>query len=323
MSKENEVKEIDLLELFRLMGNGIKNAFLAVIKAILFLVVFGFRKAHWISIFVIIGVLLGLAFHSFTKSAYSSGMIIQPNGILSTDLIDYLNDLTDICKSHDHLALAHALEITDSSAQKIKTVEAYPYIDVNMDGVGDYIDFENEYNPKDTTQQIIRNRCYLRIQLYESQPKEYLQKGILNYVKKNEYMVQLNQIRKNELYEQIEQTEKEIAKLDSLQNKEYFKEDNSQAVPISTGGYIVYTEKDKKMYYRDKLALIKNKQNLEKEYELIQGPITVIKNMSELAVEENPKLEIIVKFGFWFGIFGFLVLLFTSHYNTIMNLLNK
>lgn len=318
--QKKEVKEIDLLELFNVIGRGIKNFILHILKAILFLINFGLRKAHIIGIAVVLGAALGYATHLFTKPYYSSGMIIQPNGIRATDLIEYFDDLTSICESGNIDALALAMEISDSAASKIKNIQAYPYIDLNRDGIGDYIDFNGDFNVQDTTQSIIQNRVYLNVEVYESQPKEYLQEGLLNYVNKNEYMIQLNQIRKNELFEQIQQTESEILKLDSLQNKEYFIDDNSKAVPVGTGGYIVYTEKDKKLYYHDKLRLIQSKQDLEKEYELIQGPITIIKNMSELAIEKNPKSTRMIMFGLWFGVIGYFVLLFIKYRERIQEL---
>lgn len=308
-------KEIDLLELFSLIGKGIKNGLTNALRAILFLIVFGIKKAHFLVLFAISGGLIGLSLHSLSDSYYTSGMVIKPNGIQSTELIEYLNDLTGICETGNNEALASALSIDDSLALKIKSIEAFPYVDVNLDGIGDFIDFDNVYNPKDTTQQILRNRLYLQVSLFESQPKEYLQNGIENYILKNEYMVQLNNIRKTELREQIAQTEIEIIKLDSLQNQEYFNENNSQPVPVQSGGYILYTEKDKRLYYQNKLGLIKSKQTLQKEYELIQGPITIIKNMSELAKEANPRGIMIIKFGFWFGVIGYFSLLIFNYKN--------
>ena len=320
MSDKNEVKEIDLLELFQSIGKGIKSISIWILKSIVFLIAFGLKKAHWVAIFVVVGLLLGLGYHSVSKSYYSSGMVVSTNGITSLDLIDHINDLTTICKSGNSNALSISLGISDSSAKKIKKIEAYPYIDVNKDGIGDIIDFEGSYKANDTNQIIIKDRCYLHVELFENQPKEYLQKGLLNYINRNEYLVQLNQIRKNELWEQITETEKEIAKLDSLQNIEYFSENASSPVPVGTGGYIVYTEKDKKMYYNDKLSLIKNKQDLEKQFELNQGPITIVKNMSELAVEENPRFVVMVKFGFWTGLFCYFLLLILVYRKNIESL---
>ena len=322
MSKDKKPKEIDLLELFQIAGKGVVNFLIWIARIIIFVITFGIKKAHWLVLFAFIGIGVGWWYHSISKSYFSSGMIIETHGIASGDLIDYMNDLSTICYSRNVESLASALDISESSAGKIKMIEAYPYIDVNRDGKGDFVDFNNVYNPKDTNQSIIQNRCYLQMELFDNQPKEYLQKGLMNYVVKNPYLVQLNQIRKLALLEQITETEKEIHKLDSLQNIEYFSESANRVIPVSTGGNIVYTEKEKRMYFEDKLSLILNKQYLEKEYKFVQEPITIVKNLSELAKEENPKSRVMFRFGILFGLVGYAILLFISYYNLIIKTIN-
>ncbi len=53
-NNQNEPKEIDLFELFKLIGKNIKNWIVGIIKAIIYLFVFGLKNAHWMLIFLII-----------------------------------------------------------------------------------------------------------------------------------------------------------------------------------------------------------------------------------------------------------------------------
>lgn len=301
--------EIDLLDLFTLIYKGVKELFQSFIKWILYLIIFCVKKALYITGFIVIGGIVGYAYHSFSTPTFKSGMVVQPNGIPSTELIDYMNDLTAISQSLNKNTLSTALNIPDSSAQKVKSIEAFPYIDVNGDEIGDYIDFNRAYSADDTTMHIVHNRCYISFELIDNYPKEYLQEGVLFYILKNEYMNKLNTIQKNELKEQIQQTINEIAILDSLQNKEYFEDEKKDALPTVKEGTVIYAEKDKKLYYQHKFGLTDRKQELEKEYDLIQGPITVIKNISEVAIEQNTKSSIMIKFGIWFGVIGTIALL--------------
>lgn len=313
---KNDVKEIDLLELFQLIGKGIKNGFLAIIRAILFLIVFGIKKWYWMVAFVILGAALGLLRYSQTQRYYSSNLIAQPNGISAIEMVEYINDLTKFTKNKNAIALANSLELTDSTASKIKSIEAFYYIDINRDGKGDYVDLDNSYNPKDTNQVVANNRIYLLVEVFDNHAFSDVKNGLLNYIKKNPYLVQMNAIRKQQLEELIISTESEIVKLDSLQNIDYFKTDNR--LSASNDNRLMFlSEKDKQLYYQDKMNLVRQKQYYERELEIATEPITVVKDFTQLSMEENPRGSYILKFVLTFSIIGYLLLLMLNYKHKI------
>lgn len=315
---KNEVKEIDLLELFSIMGKGIKNGFLNVFKAFLFLFVFGIKRVHFILLFVIVGGIIGWLFFTNTQRYYSSDLIAQPNGISSTEMVDYISDLTRLCEKGNNKGLALSLQLPDTTTEKIKSIEAFQYIDINRDGRGDYIDFDKTFNAKDTTQRIITNRFYLQVEVFDNHVFDDVRTGIFNYISNNSYFTKLNEFRKKDLIELIAQTKIEIDKLDSLQNVDYFS--SNKRLESSTDNRLMFlSEKDKKMYYHDKLSLINRKQAYIKELELATAPITIIKDFTQLTLEENPKGGYIIKFGFWLGVIGYLVLLLIQYKGILSN----
>jgi hypothetical protein len=318
MSKQNDVKEIDLLELFRLLGNGIKNALLAIIKAILFLFVFGIKKTHWISLFIIAGALTGWLYYSSTDRYYSSELIAQPNGISAVEMVEYINDLNKHCIKRNTDALSLTLQQPDSVAQKIKNIEAFYYIDVNGDRKGDFVDIKRIYNPEDTTKKIDNNKILVQVQVFDNKIFEKIKTGIFHYISSNPYLTKLNQIRINELKELISYTKIEVLKLDSLQNVEYFKT-NSSFTSSNDNRLMFISEKDKQMYYKDKIILLYQKQEYIKELELATKPLTIIKDFTPLAIEENPKRKYIVGFGLWFGAVGYLLFLILRFKERINN----
>lgn len=307
MSKENEVKEIDLLELFRLIGKGIKNFFLGILKALLFLFVFGIKRAHWVALFIVGGALTGWLYFSSTERYYSSELIAQPNGINAVEMVEYINDLNKHCTKGNTEALALTLQQPDSIAKKIKNIEAFYYLDVNGDEQGDFADFKHTYNPADTSQRIDNKRILVQVQVYDNNIFDKVRKGIFNYIASNPYLTKLNEIRVQELQELIAYIESEVQKLDSLQNVDYFKTDSRYSTS-NDNRLMFLSEKDKQMYYKDKMSLISRKQSYSKELELATKPLTIIKDFTPLAIEENPKGKYIIMFGFWFGVGGYFLL---------------
>jgi hypothetical protein len=79
------------------------------------------------------------------------------------------------------------------------------------------------------------------------------------------------------------------------------------------------SEKDKQMYYKDKIILLYQKQEYIKELELATKPLTIIKDFTPLAIEENPKRKYIVGFGLWFGAVGYLLFLILRFKERINN----
>lgn len=313
--------EIDLLELFQKLGNGIKNIFIGLLKGILFLIVFGIRKIHFLVLFVIAGALIGMVLYNSTRRYYSSYMIAQANGITSADMINYINDLHDLCTKRNTQALALDLQMPDSTAHKIKDIQAFFIIDANKDEIGDYVDFKNTYNPKDTTQQRLEDRLHVTVEVYENTVFEKVKNGLFRYMGKNPYIIKLNEIRKEELKELITQSEYEIAKLDSLQNTDYFK--SSDKIPTQQSQMMFLAEKEPTMYYRDKLSLMNRKQEYQKELELATDAFTVIKDFTSLAVAENPRGKYIIRYSFILGVLGYCFLLILSNRNKIKTFLMK
>lgn len=322
MSENQQNREIDLIELFSKIGVGLKSLFLWFIKAILFILVFGVKKIHWLTIATVLGAAIGYLFYSGTERFYSSSLIIQPNGINSTEMHDYISDLTRYASKRNIPALSFALDLPDSIAKKIKKIESYFYIDINKDNLGDYIDLNRSYNSKDTSQTIVNNRLFLAVEVYDNSAFNELKEGIFRYVDKNPYLIKLNEIRKAELVELIKNINSEIIKLDSLQNVDYFKSDIEKLNIKSDKGLLILSGKDKQMFYRDKINLIHQKQKFEKELELATASITVIKDFTQLSVEENTKGKYIVWFGFWSGLGSFLIILMFRYKDKLITLFN-
>jgi len=131
-------EEVDLGQLFKLIGNGFRNVFnfIGNIFNKLFLafiwVVF-FIKKHIVKIVLaaIIGYALGYTKQKLGKPIFKSEMVIKQNYPTGENLystIDYINQLIS---EKDTVGLSNSLKITPAKAYLIKSLEVEPIINDN------------------------------------------------------------------------------------------------------------------------------------------------------------------------------------------------
>jgi len=314
-SKPNN--EIDLLDLFSSIWKGIGNFFMLIINVFLFLFVFGIKRIHWMLLIAFVGIGLGYLIYLKTPRYYSSEMIAQPNGFTSIDMAQYINDIHEMCLKKNAEGIVEAFQISETSAKLLKDIEAFYFIDVNKDGIGDYVDYKRKFNPIDTSTNIVKSRILIRAEILSNDKFDEVKQGLTKYIDRNPYLLAVNDLRKRELKALIEQSESELKKLDSLQNYEYYKGlDDGQ---INRESQIVFlNEKLTQLYYRDKESLLNKRLRYQQSLELATEPITIIKDFTSLQFEENPKMGYLIKYGVLTSIIGYILLLYIA-YRRIIN----
>ncbi len=139
LKKPQQEEEVDLGQLFKLIGNGFRNFFnfIGSILNNLFLAfvwtVFFFKK-HLIKIVIasIIGFVLGYAKEKFVEPIYKSEMVILQNYNTGENLystIDYINQLIF---EQDSIGLGNNLRITPNKANSISELEVEPILNDNL-----------------------------------------------------------------------------------------------------------------------------------------------------------------------------------------------
>lgn len=311
--------EIDLFELFNRMGNGIKNFFnwiLNLLKSFIFLLI---SKSVWIISFSIIGGIVAYLFFQNTSRFYSSEMVARSNSMNNSIIVNSINLLNSSLGNPS--ALVSYLGITQEQAKKIRSINAYYGIDINRDKIADIIDYDNTYNPKDTTLKRLPDIFYLKITVFDESIFPKVRDGIKNYIGNNPYILENNEVRKQQALSLIEEYKSEIRKLDSLQKIQYFEIPKVQK--SGNGQIIVLNEKESKLYHNDKIALYDKQLKLEKELVLNPDPITVIQDFTLLSKAENP-LIIFQKFWvFTFAIIGFFVAILWQYRVKIWKLIRE
>jgi len=244
--------EIDLLELFNRMGKAIKNFIkwlISIIESFFLLLI---RKSIWVISFSIIGGFVGYSFYNNTPRFYSSEMVARSNSMNNSVIVNSINLLNDLFENRNFTALANYLGTTSKEAEKIKSIDAYYGIDLNKDKIADFIDYNNLYNPKDTTQKRLPDVSYLKISVFDETIFPNVRDGIKKYISTNPYILQNNNVRKEQTISMIEEYQSEIKKLDSLQKVQYFEVPKMQKAGNSQ--MVILNEKESKLYQLRKIG---------------------------------------------------------------------
>lgn len=314
-NKKPQPEEIDLLDLFARMGNGLKNLMiwlynLVVKVAIIIIGLFLFvaKKAIWIIIFGIAGAAFGYFVFSNTRRFYSSEMVACSNSIENKYIVASINLLDAPIRSgmDSYTVLATHLNVPEKDIRIIKSIRAGYGIDTDLDGIADYVDYEDKFDARDTTCAKLKGIFYTQIELFDDNYMEEMQNGLLNYINKNQYLIEMNKNRVSQLNQQIDAIEREIQKLDSLQHIMYFVTPKIKNT-IPSDKLVFMNEIDQKLYHKDILELKNSKREIEKDLSVNGNAITIIQPFSTTASAMNPLTQYVYKWVFVFIIIGVIV----------------
>jgi len=297
--------EIDLLELFSKMGKSIKNFFVWILKLLESFFLLLISKSLWILSFSILGGFVGYMFFQSTPRFYSSEMVARSNSMNNSVIVNSINLLNDLFDNKNYTALSGYLFTSSKEAEKIKSIEAFYGIDINRDKIADYVDYNNIYNPKDTTQKRLPDVFYLRISVYDENIFSSVRDGIKKYISTNPFILKNNDIRMQQAKSMIEEYKEEIKKLDSLQKVQYFEVPKMQKAGSSQ--MVVLNEREMKLYHEDIIKLYSRKQYLERELSINPDPITVIQDFTQLSKADNPLVKFLKFWVIIFAVLGFSI----------------
>ena len=314
---QEQNNEIDLLELFNRMGKGIKQILLSTLQFLVSFIVYSVKKFYIYGLAIIIAGGMAYLNYSLSKQYYSSEMVAITKAIPSTDMAMYINELHVLAKDGNTSELAKQLNIDSNLAINIKDIKGFLYVDLNKDGIGDYVDYENSLDRADTTKRIISDRILVKLEVYDNHIFADLKAGIYDYLNTNEYVNKFNQLKQAQLQEMISNINEEIKKLDSLQRFEYF---NNQSMNHQkrSGQLMILNEEITQLYHEEILKLQKQKQYYEQNLALFTEAITVIKDFSSLQSAENNLLAFLKKYLLATTLISLLLVLLLKYKNLLI-----
>jgi len=296
--------EIDLLDLFRRMGNTIGRWLNALGKAILISIVFMLRRWLPLGLSIIAGVGISYLLKYTNESFFSSDMVLRNNTVSNSDMIAYINKLHVYAEEDNITALAEALDLDDLAKNNVLDITAYWVIDQSRDGIPDYVDYRANHNVYDTINIRMQDRLDIRVQVKSPQDLTLVRNGILTYINSDSLFQQRNRVRLRQNLEMLARLDYDILQLDSLQK---LKLQETKTIQPKLGNQMIFLQEQKtQLLYTDIYPLYTRKQSLEVERDLYKGIVTVLSEFSIPAKRDNGGLYYAKKY---IPIFFFLTLL--------------
>ena len=227
-------EEVDLGQLFHLIGNGFKKLFnfiASIFKGIFGLLIrfLQFIQKHFLK-FVIAGVIglgIGIYLDMNKDPKYISTMVVEPNFNSVQQLYNNINFYNELAEAQDSLALAEALDITKKEAATIKKFTVESYSDENQK-VQLFDKFVRSLDT--TTQKAIDMEAYLKnfnsldarfhtisVTAINNGIAKKIQPSIINSISRNDYFNLQKNISDINIKLQDSIYTKQITEIDSLQ----------------------------------------------------------------------------------------------------------
>jgi hypothetical protein len=288
-NKEAKNDEIDLLELFRRIGQTIGKWSLSLGRAFLISIVFLLKRWLPLGLSLVAGVALSFVLKVSSDPSYTTDLILRDNLLSNADMISYLNRLHAYTRDPNKATLQDALSISGAQAKRIHDISAQWVIDNGKDGSADYVDFKNDFNIYDTLDVRMQDRINIRAVIESPQDLTFLRDGIIKYIDSDSLFQQKNRVRLQQNRDMLSRLKYDIIQLDSLQKIKYFEETKYRLPP--NGGQMIFLQEQKtQLIYSEIYPLYARKQSLEAERDLYKGTVTVLSEFSRPAKRSNGTL---------------------------------
>ncbi len=138
-TQQQPSEEIDLGQLFKLIGDGfnklfkfIGNLFNTLFRGIILVLLF--LQKHFIKFVIaaIVGVIVGWYWDSVSDPIYRSAMIVEPNFNSAQQLYNNITFYNELAEEESYQTLAASLKISDKEAATIQKIEIEAFSDENQ-----------------------------------------------------------------------------------------------------------------------------------------------------------------------------------------------
>ncbi len=227
-------EEVDLGQLFQLIGNGFKKLFYfiefiikGIFKALIIFLIF--LQKHFLKLVIagVVGLGLGIYLDMHKDPMYVSTMVVEPNFNSVQQLYNNINFYNELAEAKDSIALAEALDLTRKEAATVKKFSVESYSDENQK-VQLFDKFVRSLDS--TTQKAIDMEAYLKnfnsldarfhtitLTASDNAIANKIQPSIINSISRNDYFNLQKDISDVNLDLQYSIYTKQIIELDSLQ----------------------------------------------------------------------------------------------------------
>lgn len=266
MEKEN--KELDLFEFIVKFADVAKSGLIKFGKALLWLIRFKLKNWLVLTVFSLIG--LVWAVYAYLP-AYRTKYIefrVQVNGAKSFQVYDIVKALSlKIDVLNDNKNFAKTIDLPHEIVAPVRSIQPFYVIDVNNNKTPDYVDYNGSFK-EDSLSSRMANFLTIRVEVKGDTDFNALQKAIVNFLKKDPYLVKEEMERIRVLNDDIAVLEQEINALKELREKDLL--ENKLSLSFKKSAFVV----ENTGYTKQILLMEKEKSVLKENLSLQKEVIT-------------------------------------------------
>jgi len=226
--------EIDLGQLFQMIGNGFKRFFNfigSIFKGIFHIIILFllFLQKHFIKFVIagVVGLAIGIFLDKNKEPVYISSMVVEPNFNSVQQLYNNINFYNELARAKDSTTLAEAFDLSITDASKLKKFEVESFSDENQK-IQLFDRFVRTLDS--TTQKAIDMENYLKnfnsfdarfhnisVLATDNEVVKKMQPAIINSISRNEYFQLQQSINNQNISLQDSLYKKQLMEVDSLQ----------------------------------------------------------------------------------------------------------
>ncbi|MCX2679105.1 hypothetical protein OOZ15_04055 [Galbibacter sp. EGI 63066] len=233
-NQNNPSEEIDLGQLFKLIGDGFRkffnfigNIFKGIFHLIISFLLFIQRHIIKFVIAGVVGIVVGVILDMKKEPKYISSMVVEPNFNSVQQLYNNINFYNGLVEAEDSVALSELLEIEVAEAASIKEIEIESYSDENQK-----LQLFDEFirSLDTTTRKVIDMEAYLKnfnaldarfhnisIVATNSLVAKKTQPAIIKSISQNEYFNQQKNTKDENIELEVRVYNEQLTEIDSLQ----------------------------------------------------------------------------------------------------------
>lgn len=260
---------------------------------------YAYKYAFALVILAAVG--LTLFYNSAGRRVYRGDATLKINAGTSYIIADLVNELNGFTENKDSKGLAEVLNISETEAEKVSFLRSFYLIAVNKDSTRTVIDYNQKYAIDDTSNVRVKDRLVISLGLKDRSLYPKMQATLAAFLNNNEYLKELYELRLSNLMQREEIINSDIAKLDSLQNKQFFQTPKNELY-LTNITELRAGKQD--LFYKDKQNLLDMKADLETDLAGLDGIIKVISPFHPSSKPCHSHAKVL------FYIFGMLYLIF-------------
>lgn len=275
-NNRNYRDEVDLREVFRLIGNGFSSLALIIRKGVRI----AYKRAALIIVVSLIGVGLSYGAYYVTKPYYTSSMTLVLADIRNEFVEDQLTKLVDMIEEDNYAAISNKLDIGEDAAKQIKSMT-----------------FSNLDENRIAEDSVLTGSPFrIELQLYDNELFSSMEPALSNYLENNRYFSKQKRIKQRQVESIIVKLKEEIKSIDSLKTTV-----SNPRGPVN--GFIYGEALDPTTLYRESVGMFKEQADLEAQLDQLDN-IQVVTGFSPRIKPTGPKL---LKFMFFGGLLFFFI----------------